>query len=166
MSLQVIRGSQRSRIGLLVVFAALSVLFLSHFAGFSTAKAADQARKVRYDVDSQLPHNATAVKRFANCAVSSYVTNDRSGSEITDCDNADLDDQHDYVTALTSRYVSAFARRVEYRSDQSCPDKEGKHFDYVKCFYTNGKNAGSVVMTVAYDVGLEAAKINITWYSL
>ena len=57
------------------------------------------------------------------------------------------------------------ARRVGYRSDQSCPPKRGSQ--YIKCYCVNAKSKGNPVMTVSIiDSGIGGEDVAVDWYYL
>lgn len=110
-------------------------------------------------------NRSTAMKRLANCAATAWYNNGQSGGQITTCNNAATNSYWDRMHLGAASYHGIEGRRVAHRSDQSCPPKDG--FQYVKCFYVNGKSKGNPVMTVAIEsYGLGGQDVNVTWYYL
>ncbi|MET7730400.1 hypothetical protein ABZT02_03440 [Streptomyces sp. NPDC005402] len=86
-------------------------------------------------------------------------------SAITDCNAAGSDSYWDGFHLAAASVHTIEGKKVAYRSDQSCPPKDG--FQYVKCFYVGGKTKGNPVMTVAIEsYGLGGQDVNVTWYYL
>ncbi|MFC0626770.1 hypothetical protein [Kribbella deserti] len=108
---------------------------------------------------------STAMKRLANCAATAWYNDSKSGGAITGCNNASSNSYWDGMRLGAAGYHGIEGKRVAYRSDQSCPPKDG--FQYVKCFYVGGKAKGHPVMTVAIEsYGAGGQDVNVTWYYL
>ncbi|MEV0638784.1 hypothetical protein AB0I77_28355 [Streptomyces sp. NPDC050619] len=107
----------------------------------------------------------TEVKRLANCAATAWFNKSKVGDEITDCNSAGSNSYWDGFHLAEANEHKIEGKRVGYRSDQSCPPKDG--FQYVKCFYVGGKAKGNPVMTVAVEsYGYGGMDTNVTWYYL
>ncbi|TDD51773.1 hypothetical protein E1263_29845 [Kribbella antibiotica] len=143
-----------TRLGIAVTTGAVLVAAnagLAHAAGMSWS--------------GDFSNRSTAMKRLANCAASDWYNNSRSGGQITTCNDAAGNSYWDGIHLAAADYHGIEGKRVAYRSDQSCPPKDG--FQYVKCFYVNGKAKGHPVMTVAIEsYGLGGQDVNVSWYYL
>ncbi|WP_200305634.1 hypothetical protein [Streptomyces adelaidensis] len=107
----------------------------------------------------------TEVKRLANCSATEWYNTGNSGGQITDCNSAGSNSYWDGVRLHAADYHGIEGKKVAYRSDRSCPDKDG--FQYVRCYYVGGKSKGNPVMTVAIEsYGLGGQDVNVTWYYL
>ncbi|WNM35765.1 hypothetical protein RKE30_38100 [Streptomyces sp. Li-HN-5-11] len=117
----------------------------------------------------------TKVRRLANCAATHWYNavqqsagatgDDSTGGKLTACDGAGSDPWWDGEHLLAADDLSIDARRVAYRSDQSCPKKRG--FQYIKCWYVNGKQKGNPVMTVSViNWGPGGMAVAVDWYYL
>jgi hypothetical protein len=118
---------------------------------------------------------STAMKRLANCASTHYYNgtqqaagstgDDSTGSKLTACNGAASESYWDGAHLLAADTQTINARRVGYRSDQSCPPKRGSQ--YIKCYYVNAKSKGNPVMTVSIiDTGYGGEDVAVDWYYL
>ncbi|WP_372392243.1 hypothetical protein ACCQ05_19995 [Xanthomonas sp. NCPPB 3582] len=139
------------------VFAVAAVLTLT--LGGVTAAYADTLK-----VKGDLSYRATAVKRLANCAATSWYNDSKVGGEISGCNNADTDAYWDRMRLTAANEMVIVGERVGYANGQ-CPAKRG--FQYVKCFYVGGRARGNPVMTVAVEsYGAGGMTARVSWYYL
>ncbi|GAQ69166.1 hypothetical protein T45_00888 [Streptomyces turgidiscabies] len=117
----------------------------------------------------------TKVRRLANCASTHWYNgtqqatgstgDDSTGGKLTACDGAGSDSYWDGVHLLAADHLTINGRKVAYRSDQGCPSKRG--FQFIKCWYVNGKSKGNPVITVSIiSTGIGGQDVAVDWYYL